>query len=836
MRDGSLKSNVWSIAQTADGYLWLGTAVGLFRFDGVRGVPWQPPGGERLASNTITRLLVARDGRLWLGTLKGLASWKDGRLTHYPEVPSQLIDTLVEDRDGIVWAGVRMIPSWGMCSIQGARTQCYGEDGSIGLGNGSLLADRKGALWAGTGTGLWRWKPDPAKRWPLAGPMLEIHNLIEGDNGALLAAVRGGMMQIRDGKAEAYSLPGVAQGFSPGALLRDHDGGLWIGTVDRGLLHVHQGRSDWFGQSDGLTGDTATPFLEDREGNIWVATNNGLDQFRDLAVSTTSMKQGLSNSRVEAVLAARDGSVWLSTRDGLDKWKDGLITVYRKRTDRSAIRRDREGVREIADSGLPDDFAGSLLEDTRGRIWALSRSGTAYFENGRFHPVGGLPGGFAHSVVEDRAGDLWISFDQGLFHLQRGKVERTPWTKLVNEGLAFSLAADPLDGGVWLGFTGGGVAYLKDGQIRARYASAEGLSAGEVRNLYLDRDGTLWVAGLNGLSRLKNGSVVTLSSGNGLPCDAVDWVVEDAARSLWLSMGCGVVQIVRPEMDAWAADSRHQLRVTFLDSSDGASTAPGGLSPRAVKSGDGRVWMVGLANGVNVIDPRHIAFSKIPPPVRIEDVRADAKTYEVRDGLQLPARVRDVRIDYTALTFVVPAKVRFRYKLDGQDPDWREVVDIRQAQYSNLGPGGYRFRVMACNSRGLWNEAGASFDFSIAAAYYQTTWFRASCVAAFFALLWALYRYRLRQIAQEFNVRLEERMGERTRIARELHDTLLQSFQGFPVGQMQTARNLLSRRPEQAVETLDEAINMAEGAIGEGRDAIQDLRSQPPWRAIWQNC
>jgi len=829
VQDGSLKNNAWSMAQTPDGYLWLGTAFGLLRFDGVRAVPWQPPGGEHLPGDTVSRLLLARDGRLWIGTSKGLASWKDGKLTQYPGVPGQLIDALVEDREGTVWAGVQIVPAWGLCAIQGARTQCYGEDGTIGLGNGSLLADRAGALWAGTGSGLWRWKPDPAKRWPLTGPMSEIRALIEGDDGALLAAVRGGMIRVGDGQAEKYSLPGTGPGFNPYGLLRDHDGGLWIGTLDRGLLHVHGGRSDWFGQSDGLSGNTATPLLEDREGSVWVTTNNGLDQFRNYAVSTTSTKQGLSNPRVEAVLAARDGSVWLSTRDGLDRWKDGRMTVYRKPGDRVEIRRDREGVHEIADSGLPDTYAGSLLEDARGRIWAFSRSGAAWFENDRFHPVTGVPGGFAHSLVEDIAGDLWISFDQGLFRLRGGRVEQTPWTKLTREGLAFSLAADPLDGGVWLGFTGGGVAYLKDGQIRARYASAEGSGTGRVNHLFVDRDGALWAATQDGLSRLKNGSVATLSRKNGLPCDAVDWVVEDDAGSFWLSTACGVVQIVRPEKEAWAADARHKLGVTLLDSSDGASNLHGGISPRAVKSADGRLWITALADGVNVIDPRFIGFTKIPPPVRIENVEADQKTYEARDGLRLPARVRDVRIDYTALTFVVPAKVRFRYRLEGQDPDWREVVDIRQAQYSNLGPGDYRFRVMACNYRGLWNETGASFDFSIAAAYYQTAWFRALCLAAFLLLLWELHRLRLHRLSREFNARIEGREDERLRVARDLHDTLLQSFQGLLL-RFQAAINLLPGRAPEARQVLEAAVDDAAQAITEARNAVQDLRSSTETR------
>jgi signal transduction histidine kinase len=238
-----------------------------------------------------------------------------------------------------------------------------------------------------------------------------------------------------------------------------------------------------------------------------------------------------------------------------------------------------------------------------------------------------------------------------------------------------------------------------------------------------------------------------------------------------------------------------------------------------------------LNDGVSVVDPAHLPVNKLPPPVHIEQITADRKIYwnSIRDAsshLRLPALIRDLQIEYTALSLVAPEKVRFRVKLEGHDADWKDAGTDRKAFYNDLPPRRYRFRVMASNNSGVWNEAGDSLDFSIDPAYYQTTWFRASCVAAFFALLWALYRYRLYQIKHEFNTRLEERVGERTRIARELHDTLLQSFQGSLIV-MQAARNLLSRRPEQAGGTLDNAIKMASGAIAEGRDAIQDLRLQP---------
>ena len=384
--EGLTNGTITSIAQTPDGYLWLGTEFGLFRFDGVRSVRWQPRGSEHLPSSLIRSLLVSRDGTLWIGTHKGLASWKDGKLTQYPKVPGQRVDSLLEDHEGTIWAGVEVIPTWRLCSIQSGRVQCYGENGSLGLGVGTLFEDRKGNLWAGTGTGLWRWKPRVPERIPLSGPASEIHALIEGDNGALLVTTRGGIIQLVDGKPTAYPLPGTGPEFNPFWLLRDRNGGLWIGTIDRGLLHLHQGRTDQYRQSDGLSSDSIQHLFEDREGNVWVCTNNGLDHFRDLSVTAVPVKQGLATAYVESVLPARDGSVWLGTRNGLDRWDGGRLTFYRKRR-AQALGTERG----ITDSGLPDDYQSSLFQDHRGRIWVFSRGGAAYLDRGRFIPVRACP-------------------------------------------------------------------------------------------------------------------------------------------------------------------------------------------------------------------------------------------------------------------------------------------------------------------------------------------------------------------------------------------------------------------------------------------------------------
>jgi signal transduction histidine kinase len=380
-----------------------------------------------------------------------------------------------------------------------------------------------------------------------------------------------------------------------------------------------------------------------------------------------------------------------------------------------------------------------------------------------------------------------------------------------------------VQGGLWLGFHDGGVAYFKDGRIRASYASPEGLGEGMVRGFYVDGNGTLWAATEGGLSRIKDGRVLTLTSRNGLPCNTVHWMMEDDAHSVWLYLACGLVRISRSELDAWASHSKQTIQATVFDSSDGVSNhrITEGYSAVVAKSTDGKLWFL-RTGGVSVLDPQHLAFNKLPPPVHIESIKVNGKPYKLKRGMGLPANVRDLSIDYTALSFVAPEKVHFKYKLEGQDQDWTEVVNDREVQYTNLAPRKHVFRVIACNNSGVWNETGDTLEFSIAPAYYQTTWFYALCVAAFLAMLWGLYRLRLYQMAREFAAHTEER----TRIARELHDTLLQSFQASLI-RMQAARNMFARRPEKAVQSLDDAITMAAGAVAEGRSAIQDLRFHP---------
>ena len=364
-----------------------------------------------------------------------------------------------------------------------------------------LYEDSKGNLWVGVQDGLWRWKPGSPEFHAMPGQGESVRAFVESDDGALLFGSNKGIRQFVDGKIVPY--PNVPVLSSPRVMLRDRDGGLWIGTFGLGIEHVHHGRTDVFAVPDGLSGNLVLRFFEDREGNVWAATADGLDCFRALAVTTISQKQGLLDANPTSVLADQDGSVWLGTLGGLNKWNRGQISSFGK------------------DGKFNGDFPNAMFQDLDGRVWVSTLHGFGYLQNDRFIPMSGVPGGYAHSIVEDKSQNLWIAnHEAGLLHLLRdGKVEQVPWDGLGRKDYALAMAADPVRGGLWLGFSDGGIGYFADGAVRESHSTANGLGEGKVQDVRMDADGTLWAATQGGLSRLKNGRVSTLSAKNGLPCE-----------------------------------------------------------------------------------------------------------------------------------------------------------------------------------------------------------------------------------------------------------------------------------------------------------------------------
>jgi signal transduction histidine kinase/ligand-binding sensor domain-containing protein len=816
-RDGAALGLVFAMAQTHDGYLWVAGSFGMFRFDGLRFVPWQPK-GQALPANPYA-LLVGRDGVLWIGTFNGLASWDGTELRLHPGIGNGFVTSLLEDRDGTVWAGI-LAERGRLCAIRKGQAECFTPDGGFGQFVWSLAEDSAGVLWAGADSGLWRWKPGAPRRFETPG--MRIGDLSTTAEGELLVGIRGaGIKKVVGDQLVPYPMRSAArpnerladQDVKSNKLLRDRDGGLWIGTEGRGILHLEDGKADAFSRAEGLSGNIACSLFQDREGNIWFGSEKGVDRFRKLPVTTLSKPQGLPNEVTKSVLATRDGSVWVGTNDGLARWKDGRATVYKER------------------DGLPDANVQSLYQDADDRLWVSTGRGLAHFAAGRFVAVDGLPGKEVYSMTGDGAANLWLSGNEGLTRLHKGRfAEIVPWSALGRWQQAKVVAADR--GGLWMGFwQDGGVLYFKDGKVLATYASTQGLGAGHVAGLRLDADGAVWTATEDGgLSRIKDGRTATLTVRNGLPCNTIHWSMPDDDGALWLYAACGLMRITRDDVDAWIADPGHRVSPKLWGAADGVpllAFTPAYFNPPVAKGPDGKLWFVSGAD-VQVVDPGHLPFNPLPPPVHIETLVADHKAHAAANGLRLPPLVRDIVIEFAALSLVDPRSTRFRYRLEGHDNDWQEAVDRRQATYTNLPPGEYRFHVKASNNSGVWNEEGAQLAFTIEPAFYQTTWFRIGVAALLAGLAWSGFqlwlRMRIRRLQRQLEATLEARVAERTRIARDLHDTLLQQFHGLLL-QFQAAFNLLPDRPRESRQVLASAIDRAAEAITEGRDTVQGLRT-----------
>ena len=784
IRDGFVKGVIRAISQAPDGYLWLATEFGVVRFDGITAVSWQPPGDQRLPSSDIWSVVAARDGSLWIGTSKGLVRWKAQTLTHYPELAGKFVPKLFEDRGGTVWAAGEAVPFGILCAIRDRTVACDGKDGSFRYSPWSLYEDRKGNLWAGATGGLWKWQPEPRMFLSIPRDKEVVTGLAEDADGAVLFATVTGIRRITGRSTEPLPATRSLE-LRAEVVLRDRSGSLWIGTSNNGLVHVYQGRTDHFGSSDGLSGQSVSGLLEDREGNIWVTTENGLDRFRDVGVSRLSAKQG-GPALVHGVAVASDGGIWITDPAGLAKSTNGGLLTYRS----PGAARTTSGTRHLLVSGLPRGAATSVFEDAGHRIWLAFPTAFGYLRDRKFEEVPGVPARQVRTIIEDARANVWISDQQlGLFRVSADEqVTRIPWSTLGHTDFATAMAADRVGGGLWLAFFNGGIAYVEGGNVRASYGPADGLTGGWLKGLLIDDDAGLWVAGEGGLSRLHGGHITTLNHENGLPCDGVNWAIKDDIASLWLMTACGLVRITERDVDAWSSGRARSITPRVFDAADGvrSQSVPTGYSPYVVKAADGRLWFVGL-DGVNVVDPRHLPFNDVPPSVHVERIVADRRSYDADGGatgqIRLPALTRDLQVDYTSLSLVVPERNRFRTMLEGWDRDWQDVGTRRQAFYSNLPPRSYRFRVIASNNSGVWNEAGAALDFSIAPAYYQTRWFVALSIVAVVAVAFGAHRIRLGIVEKHeaeisaLNERLmKAQEQERIRIAGELHDGVMQEM------------------------------------------------------------
>jgi signal transduction histidine kinase/streptogramin lyase len=822
IQDGLFDGAPFSVVQTADGYLWIGTNSGLLRFDGVQFVPWVPPAGQQLPSKLIVILVAGKDGGLWIGTANGLAYWDNKNLTRSVK-GYEFVQSIFEDSDGSVWFTHSGSPTGvkePLCHLTGATVKCYGELDGIPSGDVNaavrMAVGAQHEFWLGTGRSILKGKPGSFGRFaPLGlangdpqGPMA-IVPMTDGSAwvGMGDAGPGLGLQALNEGHWKATIIAGFdSSKLVVRRLLLDRDGCLWIGTANEGLYRLHNGGVDHFAVEDGLSGNDVMSLYEDHEGSIWVATTNGLDRFHDLPVVTFSSREGLDADSVEGVMAFRDGTVRVGK-------KGSLI----------ALRQGRVSSPEII-KGLPGDQVTCMLEDHAGRLWVGIDRELFTYQKGKFTRVAWPDGssfGRVFGIAEDDQNDIWVEHrgsPSGIIRIRDGMVAETLSPPGVPD--AREVATDP-KGGIWLGPGSGGLAHYQNGKLES-YPVHTGPDAYGARQVIVAPEGFVFGALGVGLMVVRDGRAQVLTVGNGLPCDNINGVVLDGTGYVWLYSECGLTSIAMSDLEKWWGHPGLVISAKTLDALDGVhpGRAPFQISARST---DGKLWFV---NGLvlQMMDPTRKVANSVPPPVHIEVVKADRNTYSALQNLRLPALTRDLEFDYTALSLVMPQRVRFRYRLEGYDADWVDAGIRRSAFYTNLGPRKYIFRVIACNNDGVWNEKGAALTFDLQPAFFQTVWFRLLCAIVVAGILWLFYLFRLKQATEQIQERLGARLEERERIARELHDTLLQGFQGLILRLQGAMKTLPAEAP--ASRMIEKILDRADEVLLEGRQSVRDLREE----------
>jgi PAS domain S-box-containing protein len=734
IQDGFLPNTPYWISQTKDGYLWVGGNSGALRFDGVRFTPWSAP----IASTPVGHPVSVRAGEFWIASRNEFTHVRDNVvISHYDLLGIQAI---YKDSDGSVWTLAYQDPDRVLCQATDTKIRCFGKaEGITTRMPYSFIPDGKGGFWIGGDTSLFHWKMGAApeiysfRQLQSNVGQVGIGSLVEDSEGSLLVGIESagpglGLERFRNGVLTPVVLPTFdGSKFVIYKLLEDSDKNLWVATVGNGVYRIHGQTVDHFGRADGLSSDTVFDLYESDDGIVWAATSDGIDNFRDLPVTTFSTSEGLGSAGLASVMATKDGTVWVASLGTLDFVRNGTVASVR----------------------VPGQQVSSLLEDRAGNMWVGVDDGLFIYRDGRFrripepdhHPLGLVLG-----ITEDVDGNIWAECKDAkkrrLIRIRDFKVREAFTQPQVPKAKA--IEADP-KGGIWLGAVSGDLTFFREGITRTFPLK---LKRGSwPHQIAVDPDGSVITASDDGLVMLRAGNVQHLGKENGLPCDGVDGFVFDDNRNLWLNAPCGFLEIAAADVQRWWSHPDTIVQARVFGTLDGARPGRVSFSP-AAKSPDGRLWFV---NNVvlQMIDPSHLSGEGTVSPVYVETVVADRKQYQPQEGLQLPPLTRDLQIGYTSPSFLIPQKVKFRYRLDGHDRDWQDAGTRREAFYTQLGPGKYRFRVIACNSNGIWNEAGAVLDFAIAPAFYQTLWFRSLGVFLFLAVLTGLYRLRIRHLERQ---------------------------------------------------------------------------------------
>lgn len=809
---GLPQTSVQVITQTRDGYLWIGTRDGLARFDGVTFTVFRAETHEGLQSNDIRALYEDREGNLWIGTFNGgLSRLKDGKFVHYGAAegwPRSGVLEILEDRQGHLWLG-----TWNgvaRANKEGVKIFSFA-DGLVGQDARSLALDRAGRIWIGTGRGLnyftnGRFTAYTTRNGLLSRALRKVY--VDREDVLWFGSVGGGLGCFQDGRFKHYTTADGLADNKVRTILQDRDGNLWVGTW-KGLSRLQGGKITNYTIAEGLPHDFVEALYEDREGSLWIGTRGGgLARLRDGTFSVLTMKEGLTSDLPRCVYEASDGSMWIGTDGGgVSRQRDGKFSHF------------------TTEHGLLSNSVLSIGEDQAGNIWVGTEHppGLHKFEGGVFKSYSQSRGFASDSALRvifvDREGTLWIGTDgSGLFRHRDGAF--SVFTR--RDGLPSNLVRvveQDREGTLWVG-TGDGLCSYRDGRFTG-YTTQDGLAHNAVYCMLEDRDGVLWFGTQGGLTRLANGQFTAYTVRDGLFHNFIYRILEDENDTLWISSNRGVFSLAKQSITAFDTRQAPALVCVAYGVADGLKTAQceGGTQPAGWKCRDGSMWFP-TAGGVARINPGRIRRNDQPPPVLIEQVSVGNQDLDLSRPARLAPGSQELTFHYTALSFLAPEKVRFRYKLEGVDQNWVEAGARRVAFYNKIPPGNYRFRVAACNNDGVWNEQGSTFAFSLAPYFYQTYWFYTLGALAVGLAGWSFHWHRMRRAQAQFSVVL----AERNRIARDLHDTLAQGFAGIAF-QLEAVATKLTDAPAQAQQHLTLALNMVRHSLAEARRSVMNLRS-----------
>jgi ligand-binding sensor domain-containing protein len=820
LEDGLLNAPPIAIAQTKDGYIWIATEAGVLRFDGVRFVSLADVVGNPLDfDGSVWSLLGSSDGSLWIGGSSHLYQWDGVKFSSYAGRQGRY-DAIVQEASGAIWAArerVRGETEGALCRPTGTMITCLGGDSQL-FSSYTAAVDSDNAIWSATGSAIYRLASGKLTAFPFPSDPLRGKRGL-GGVGALSPDSHGGVWvgfsyrgiglgleHLKDGHLQhvrTSTLDGAE--LEVNVLLSDKDGTLWIGTERNGILRVRGDEVERYNSKDGLSGDSVRKFFQDREGDLWVVTSKGIDRFRDSSVITYSRAQHLSSDYSDGALATRDGSVWTVAATGVD------------------ILRGSSTSKLLEKVSIPGTQGTSLLEDREGNMWVGMDNDLYRINRGSITRIASENGGTVGVVgrmAEDKEGDVWIStfktqVDDTILSYVRPN-EHVARHFVTNLGMS-NVTMPDIRSGIWILDRSGNIAHIEGGKVEPERSKL--LEQKHPFSLMQGPDGTLYIWCQEGLVLIRGSEGRFIPDPQLASCQIHESIF-DTTRALWVRGKCGLIRIQKNEVEQWWNDPNakpwHRL---LFEGKDGYNVNWGDFSPTMSRSPDGKLWLA-TGNGLQVVDPAHLYLNSLPPPVVIESLTADHMQVPRLTSNDFAAGTRDFQIDYTALSFPNPEKVLFQYKLDGHDKNWQDAGTRRQAFYTNLTPGHYTFHVKASNDSGVWNEQGAFIQFGIEPAWYQTLWFRFVAVTAVLCLLVGAYRLRIRAIAARIELRVNERMSERMRISRELHDTLLQAVQGLVLH----FSSFTTRVPLGVQGEMERSLDDAESLLIAGRERIKEMR------------